>query len=77
MRTTMTTRDPQVPGRHVDASQELVITSRALGIRVVAPAGSGKTETLVRRAAKRISDDGIKAQHILILSFDKSAKKVL
>ncbi|MDQ3540286.1 MAG: UvrD-helicase domain-containing protein, partial [Chloroflexota bacterium] len=71
----MITRDPQAPGRHVDASQELVITSRTLGIRVVAPAGSGKTETLVRRAAKRISDDGIKAQRILILSFDKSAKK--
>lgn len=71
----MINKDPQAPGRHVDASQELVITSRARGIRVVAPAGSGKTETLVRRAAKRISDDGVRAKGILILSFDKSAEK--
>lgn len=71
----MITRDPQALGRHVDASQELVITSRALGIRVVAPAGSGKTETLVRRAAKRIDDDRVKPDRGLVLSFDKSAEK--
>jgi len=72
---TMPTKDTQLSGRHSDASQETVIASRALGIRVVAPAGSGKTETLVRRAVKRIEKDGIRPERLLVLTFDNSAKK--
>lgn len=56
-----------------DAYQQAVITSDASSIRVLAPAGSGKTETLARRAAHQI-EQGIFAHRILILTFDTQAR---
>lgn len=43
----------------------------------MAPAGSGKSETLARRVAKRIDKDGVDPKRILILTFDNAAKKSL
>ena len=56
-----------------DTWQQAVITSDAHSIRVLAPAGSGKTETLARRAGHQI-DQGILPHRILILTFDTQAR---
>lgn len=37
-----------------DPFQQQAIDSMARGIRIVAPAGSGKSETLARRVAKQL-----------------------
>lgn len=60
-----------------DHFQEQAINSTARGIRIVAPAGSGKSETLARRVAKRIEKDGVDPKRILVLTFDNAAKKSL
>lgn len=60
-----------------DLFQQQAIDSTARGIRIVAPAGSGKSETLARRVAKRIDKDGIDPRRILVLTFDNAAKKSL
>ena len=56
-----------------DTFQHAVITSEASSIRVLAPAGSGKTETLARRAGHQIRS-GIFPHRILILTFDTQAR---
>ena len=56
-----------------DPDQRKVIASRESSIRVLAPAGSGKTETLGRRVAALIAD-GVPARRILILTFDNQAR---
>lgn len=56
-----------------DRDQLAVIASEARSIRVLAPAGSGKTETLARRVGTRIAA-GVPARRILILTFDNQAK---
>lgn len=60
-----------------DQFQQHAIDSTANGIRIVAPAGSGKSETLARRIAKRIDRDGVDPRRILVLTFDNAAKKSL
>lgn len=60
-----------------DSFQQQAIDSTARGIRIVAPAGSGKSETLARRVAKRIEKDGVDPRRILVLTFDNTAKKSL
>lgn len=60
-----------------DQFQQQAIESTARGIRIVAPAGSGKSETLARRVAKRIDQDSVDPRRILILTFDNAAKKSL
>jgi ATP-dependent DNA helicase UvrD/PcrA len=55
-----------------DLHQRGVIESAARTIRVVAPAGSGKTQTLVNRVLHRASH-GIPGRRILLLTFDNSA----
>jgi len=63
-----------VPAPHEpDPDQRKVIASRDRSIRVLAPAGSGKTETLGRRVAERIAD-GVPPGRILILTFDNQAR---
>lgn len=64
-------------GHKPDQFQQDAINSTAKGIRIVAPAGSGKSETLARRIAKRIDQDGIDPRRILVLTFDNAAKKSL
>jgi DNA helicase II / ATP-dependent DNA helicase PcrA len=55
-----------------DAFQQRVIDAPERSIRVVAPAGSGKTETLARRVEKRIRE-GVSPRRILVLTFDRNA----
>lgn len=55
-----------------DAFQQHVIDATGRSIRVVAPAGSGKTETLARRVEERIRQ-GVPASRILVLTFDRNA----
>ena len=56
-----------------DRYQQAVIESREQSIRVLAPAGSGKTETLGRRVGALI-DSGVPPHRILILTFDRQAQ---
>src|SRR5690606_10092065 len=55
-----------------DPYQQKVIDATERSIRVVAPAGSGKTETLARRVEERIRQ-GIPGHRILVLTFDRNA----
>ena len=59
-----------------DPFQHEAIACRDRGIRIVAPAGSGKAETIARRVARRI-DEGMHPKRILVLTFDKNAQKSL
>lgn len=56
-----------------DPFQQEVIAAGEDSLRVIAPAGAGKTQTLVRRVVRRI-DDGIPPRRILVLTFDRNAK---
>lgn len=59
-----------------DAHQRRVIECRSRTIRMVAPAGSGKTQTIVERVLGRIAE-GIPAERILVLTFDRAARRSL
>lgn len=59
-----------------DQYQKQVILSQANTIRVVAPAGSGKTQTVLNRVVHRVQQ-GLNPQRILILTFDNSAANSL
>ncbi|HUP01304.1 MAG TPA: ATP-dependent helicase [Gemmatimonadota bacterium] len=59
-----------------DEDQRRVIESSARTLRVVAAAGSGKTETIVERIARRISL-GLDPGRLLVLTFDTSAARSL
>jgi len=60
----------------VDEHQRRVVECRARTIRMVAPAGSGKTQTIVERALGRI-EEGAPASRILVLTFDRAARASL
>ncbi len=57
----------------LDQFQQKVVASDSPSIRMVAPAGSGKTETLARRIQARIAA-GIEPGRILLLTFDNNAR---
>lgn len=57
-----------------DEFQQLVIDAKEISLRVIAPAGAGKTQTLVRRVMQRI-ESGVPARRILVLTFDRNAKR--
>jgi DNA helicase-2/ATP-dependent DNA helicase PcrA len=59
-----------------DAHQRRVIECRSPTIRMVAPAGSGKTQTIVERVLGRIAE-GVPAARILVLTFDRAARRSL
>lgn len=59
-----------------DEFQQRVIDARGSTIRVVAPAGSGKTQTIINRVLSRIRG-GAKPSSILVLTFDNSAANSL
>ncbi|HWV34337.1 MAG TPA: ATP-dependent helicase [Thermomicrobiales bacterium] len=63
---------PTLP--EADEYQQRVIDAAETSLRVIAPAGAGKTQTLVRRVKRRI-DDGVPARRILVLTFDRNAKR--
>jgi len=58
----------------VDPYQEKVLQAAGKTIRVVAPAGSGKTQTMINRVVYRIKE-GIRPDRILMLTFDNAAAK--
>ncbi len=55
-----------------DLYQEKVINAREETIRVLAPAGSGKTQTILNRVLKRVRE-GVAPGRFLIVTFDNSA----
>ncbi len=55
-----------------DEFQQRVVNAIEKTIRLVAPAGSGKTQTLVHRILKRVQD-GVRPDRILALTFDNAA----
>lgn len=57
----------------LDRFQQAVVNAPGRSLRVVAPAGSGKTETLARRVEARVAD-GADPRRILLLTFDNNAK---
>ena len=57
----------------LDASQQAAVTCADGPIRVLAPAGSGKTKTLVNRILYLLNQ-GIPAEKILALAFNKKAR---
>ncbi len=57
----------------LDASQMAAVDSIAGPIRVLAPAGSGKTKTLINRILNLLNQ-GIPAEKILALAFNKKAR---
>ena len=59
-----------------DEHQRRVIECRSSTIRMVAPAGSGKTQTIVERVLGRI-EEGVPAARILVLTFDRAARRSL
>ncbi|HYO46152.1 MAG TPA: ATP-dependent helicase [Gemmatimonadota bacterium] len=59
-----------------DEHQRRVIECRAPTIRMVAPAGSGKTQTIVERVLGRI-EEGLPPARILVLTFDRAARRSL
>lgn len=64
----------QKPATAPDPDQLAVINASESSIRIVAPAGSGKTETLARRVQARL-ENGIAPQRILVLTFDNNARQ--
>lgn len=59
-----------------DPDQRRVVQSRARTLRLVAPAGSGKTQTIVARVESRVAA-GVAAECILLLTFDTAAARSL
>lgn len=59
-----------------DEYQQEVVESRANTIRVVAPAGSGKTQTMLNRVLRRIQQ-GLNPERLLLLTFDNAAASSL
>jgi len=60
----------------VDEYQREVVESPANTMRVVAPAGSGKTQTMLNRVLRRIQN-GLNPERLLLLTFDNAAASSL
>lgn len=72
-RTRIDNRPPLPDGiDNLDADQRAVVDHASKILRVVAPAGAGKTLTQVYRAY-RVMRDGAPPQRVLILTFDRAA----
>src|SRR5690606_31666890 len=57
----------------LDDAQRLAVTSTALPLVILAPAGSGKTRVLTRRIAYRVATGDNDARHVLALTFTRKA----
>ncbi|MGK2947130.1 MAG: ATP-dependent helicase [Acidimicrobiales bacterium] len=57
----------------LDPAQAAAVTSTALPLVILAPAGSGKTRVLTRRIAHRVATGGIDPRHVLALTFTRKA----
>jgi len=73
-----TSGDAALPAYHANADkfQQAVINDDADAIRIVAPAGAGKTQTLINRLVKRVRQ-GASARRTLMLTFDNAAANAI
>jgi DNA helicase II / ATP-dependent DNA helicase PcrA len=57
----------------LDDAQMAAVTSSAMPLVILAPAGSGKTRVLTRRIAHRVASGAIDPRHVLALTFTRKA----
>lgn len=65
--------DPEALLEGLDDAQRAAVTSTALPLVVLAPAGSGKTRVLTRRIAHRVATGAADPRHVLALTFTRKA----
>ncbi|MFZ6004862.1 MAG: ATP-dependent helicase [Actinomycetota bacterium] len=65
--------DPEALLDGLDANQRLAVTSTAMPLVILAPAGSGKTRVLTRRIAYRVAMGESDPRHVLALTFTRKA----
>jgi len=65
--------DPESLLVGLDDEQRLAVTSDALPLVILAPAGSGKTRVLTRRIAHRVATGQVDARHVLAITFTRKA----
>jgi len=65
--------DPEALLEGLDDAQRAAVTSAAMPLVVLAPAGSGKTRVLTRRIAHRVATGEADPRHVLALTFTRKA----
>jgi DNA helicase-2/ATP-dependent DNA helicase PcrA len=65
--------DPEALLDGLDDAQRAAVTSTAMPLVVLAPAGSGKTRVLTRRIAHRVATGAADPRHVLALTFTRKA----
>lgn len=65
--------DPEALLGGLDEEQRLAVTSTAMPLVIIAPAGSGKTRVLTRRIAHRVATGEADPRHVLALTFTRKA----
>ena len=65
--------DPEALLEGLDDAQRAAVTSSAMPLVVLAPAGSGKTRVLTRRIAHRVATGAADPRHVLALTFTRKA----
>lgn len=65
--------DPEALLDGLDDVQRAIVTSSAMPLVVLAPAGSGKTRVLTRRIAYRVATGSADPRHVLALTFTRKA----
>jgi len=65
--------DPEALLDGLDATQRQAVTSTAMPLVILAPAGSGKTRVLTRRIAHRVATGDTDPRHVLALTFTRKA----
>jgi DNA helicase-2/ATP-dependent DNA helicase PcrA len=65
--------DPEALLEGLDEAQRTAVTSPAMPLVVLAPAGSGKTRVLTRRIAHRVATGAADPRHVLALTFTRKA----
>jgi len=69
--------DPEALLEGLDDAQRAAVTSVAMPLVVLAPAGSGKTRVLTRRIAHRVATGEADPRHVLALTFTRKAAREL
>ncbi len=65
--------DPEALLAGLDDAQAAAVTSSAMPLVVLAPAGSGKTRVLTRRIAHRVATGAADPRHVLAITFTRKA----
>ena len=73
----LSSMDPDGVLGGLDDAQRAAVTSDAMPLAVVAPAGSGKTRVLTTRIAHRVRKGDIEPDHILCVTFTRKAASEL